>query len=196
MDELTRDRRRGGRVRRAGVVPVLTLAVGLLALVACRPTGMVGPPSFEAQASSDFPSAAAPPSRLVDVRAGAHDGFDRVVVELDAATSWRVGFVDPPVRERGSGDEVPVDGEALLQVVLSPATAFELPSGIGDTRIRPTYTGPDRFDGPGTAVVTEVVGAGEHERTMSWVIGLERRAPFAVVQYASPPRIVVDVLAA
>ena len=39
------------------------------------------------------------------------------------------------------------------------------------------------------------LSAGEFERTLTWVIGLDHPEPFAAVHYESPSRLVVDVLA-
>lgn len=176
----------------------LVLAVAMLigAVTGCRPVGMVGEPTLDPKTSVEFPAGGATPARLVDVRAAAHVGFDRVVLELaDAdAISWSVRYVGPPIRQRGSGDEVAVEGAAFLEVVLTPASAFLAPSGPGDTTVAPSYLGPDRLEVEG-GVVTEIVSTGENEQTLSWVIGLEQRRPFAAAQYESPTRIVIDVLA-
>ena len=62
---------------------------------------------------------------LVDVRAGSHEGFDRVVFEFDGAVpEHTVSYVDQLV-EDGSGDPVSLSGSADLEVVFQGANAHE-----------------------------------------------------------------------
>ena len=127
---------------------------------------------------------------LTAVRLGAHPGFDRVVFEFRAALpGFDVRYVDPPILADGSGEPVPVDGSAFLQVRMEPASGFDMESGT------PAYTGPDRLGGAsaGTAAVREVVRTGDFEAVLTWVVGVGRRAGFRVSTLSAPSRLVIDV---
>jgi hypothetical protein len=129
---------------------------------------------------------------LKDVRVAAQAGVDRVVLEFeDALPGYEVATTQPPLIEDGSGDEVRVQGDALLQVRFENAATAR----IAGERVVPVYTGPDRVRAGGTAVVTEVVDVGDFEGVVTWVIGLRRSSEVRVSTLASPNRLVVDVVA-
>jgi hypothetical protein len=161
---------------------------------------LVGEPGLEAVATPDFPHATTPVAQLADVRVGSHgpaDGrpaFDRIVLEFEKGAeepSWRVAYVAPPVREDGSGHVVALDGEAFVELRLTPASGADL-SG---EELRVTYDGPTRIELDGH-LATELVRTGDFEATLGWALGLRERAPFAAAFLRDPPRLVVDVVAA
>jgi hypothetical protein len=153
---------------------------------------LVGEPSTSRVQSEDFPGGFADTAYLVDVRTATHDGFERVVLEFegDEVPSYRIGYVDPPIRQPGSGHELAVEGAAFLELRLEPATSVDLTG----PEFEETYTGPERIalDGPGPT--TELVFVGDFESNMAWVIGSEARAPFAVAFFEDPLRLVVDIV--
>jgi hypothetical protein len=127
---------------------------------------------------------------LKDVRVAAQGGFDRVVFEFEGALpGYRVATTEAPVHEDGSGDEVDVEGSALLEV------RFDNASGVRfeGERVVEVYTGPDRVRSAGTQVVAEVVELGDFEGTVTWVIGLRTSTGVQVSTLTSPHRLVVDV---
>jgi len=127
---------------------------------------------------------------LKDVRVATQAGFDRVVFEFeDALPGYEVSTVEGPVHEDGSGDEVKVDGEALLQVRFENAAMARIE---GEKVVR-VYTGPDRVRGGGTDVVVEAVDIGDFEGTVTWVVGLRRSGDVRVTTLDGPHRLVVDV---
>ncbi|AEG44832.1 hypothetical protein [Isoptericola variabilis] len=154
--------------------------------------------------STDEPTGSAPPfaantepdtaepggdARLTvtDVRVGAHDGFDRVVFDLGGSGTpgWRVEYVDEAVDD-GSGNPVDVDGDAILQVVIS-GTAMPDDSGV------PEYDGGP-VDPDGTEAVEEVVYRFWFEGYSTAFIGVDgERRPFRVFALSDPARVVVDV---
>ena len=147
---------------------VTSLATVLLALVAA-PAG--------AQAAPEDPV-------LVDVRAGGHSGYDRVVFEFRGPVpEHRVGYVDQLV-EDGSGNPVSVAGDADLEVVFEGANAH---SDDGT----PTVS-PRRFS-PGLTAVKEVVQLGDFEAVVSYGIGVDRRRPIEVSTLSGPSRLVIDL---
>jgi hypothetical protein len=127
---------------------------------------------------------------LTDVRVARQDGFDRIVLQFaaDQVPGYRVGYVAGPVTADPSGEVVPVDGAAFLQVATVPAGAAEWVDHPA------SYRGPDRIALPGGAAVREVVKIGDWEATLVWVAGTGGELPFAVAELQHPARLVVDVL--
>ncbi|MCC5947107.1 MAG: hypothetical protein JJT89_01515 [Nitriliruptoraceae bacterium] len=140
-----------------------------------------------------FPDGGGEPLALTDIRLAGQSGFDRLVLEFDGdqMSPYRVAYIDPPILEDGSGNTVTVEGEAFLEVRLTAASGvvFDLDEEDG---FRLSYEGPTRLRAQ-TAVVTEVVRTGDFEATLTVVIGLERRVPFAVDTLDGPNRLVVDL---
>ena len=130
------------------------------------------------------PAGAQSTPTLVDVRAGGHAGFDRVVFEFQGdVPQHRIDYVDQLV-EDGSGNPVSVAGQADLEVVFQGANAH---ADDGS----PTVT-PRRFS-PGLAAVKEVAQIGDFEAVVSYGIGVDRRRPVEVSTLSGPSRLVVDV---
>lgn len=142
---------------------------------------------FEADTSEDTGEATGGPLSVVAVRAAHHDGFDRVVFELDGQEAgqpgWRVGYVDEP-SQQGSGDAVEVDGSAYLQVMLT-GTGYPFDTGAEE------FTGTT--DPSGTTAVEQVVTGGVYEGQAQAFIGLDSEQPFRVFRLENPARVVVDV---
>lgn len=135
--------------------------------------------------------AGTPTTHLTGVRVGSHDGYDRVVFEFDERVPGHaVEYVERPVTEDGSGDEVAVGGDGVLQVRLENARSAR----IDGERVEPTYRGARRLTGDGEPVV-EVVSVGDFEGVVTWVLGVEGRPPFRVTKLDGPPRLVIDVAA-
>lgn len=141
--------------------------------------------------SAGFPSSDASVAYLTDVRLAGHEGFDRFVLELDGdgPPAHRVGYVDPPIRQDGSGRPVEVDGGAVLSVRLTPATAVDLTSAEPVE----TYSGPDTVEAPYVEAITEAVAVSDFEAQLTWAIGVDEERPFAVAFFEDPLRLVVDV---
>ncbi len=119
-----------------------------------------------------------------------HEGFDRVVFEFrNALPAYRVEYVEPPLRQDGSGNIVEVDGRAIVQVRLEPASGYDLAADAI------SYTGPLRLAGAehGTSIVREVARVSDFEAVLIWAIGAEDRVDFRVLELDGPPRLVVDL---
>jgi hypothetical protein len=130
------------------------------------------------------PAGAQSTPTLVDVRAGRHPGFDRVVFEFQGAVpEHHVRYVDQLV-EDGSGTPVSVAGSADLEVVFQGANAHEEDG-------TPSVS-PRRFS-PGLTAVKEVARIGDFEAVVSYGIGLDRRRPLTVSTLSGPSRLVIDV---
>lgn len=126
---------------------------------------------------------------LIDVRAAAHPGFDRVVFEFEnGVPGYRVGYAERPILADGSGDEVAVTGGAVLVVRMEPALDADLTVESAPK----TYTGPTRF-APDAAVVSELVRTGGFEAVLAWAVGVDEERPFRVTRLENPARIVLDI---
>jgi hypothetical protein len=154
------------------------------------------PPAEDDADAPPFPSDVRPDEQaasadslvtVTDIRTGEHDGYDRVVFEVDGegAPGWDVRYVDEPTQE-GSGNPVEVGGAAVLQVTVS---GVGYPFDTGVEEFRPGGPVP----GPGTAV-TEVVLGPTFEGTTQAFIGTTGESPFRVYSLAGPTRIVVEVV--
>ncbi|MFN2471163.1 MAG: hypothetical protein ABR583_09285 [Gaiellaceae bacterium] len=130
---------------------------------------------------------------LERVSIGRHEGFDRVVFRFrDHVPGYRVQYVEPPLKEDGSGAPVEIEGGSPLLVRLEPASGFDLETGEGEL----VYDGPRRIDGAdaGASVVREVVRTGDFEAVLSWAVGLDQPVDFRVLTTLDdPPRLVVDL---
>lgn len=128
---------------------------------------------------------------LERVAIGRHEGYDRVVFRFrNTVPGYRVEYVEPPLRQDGSGDRVEVAGSAFVVVRMTPASGFDLSVPEGEL----VYTGPGRLAGAdaGTAVVREVVRTGDFEAVLTWAVGLSDPVDFRVRTLTDPPRLVVD----
>ena len=125
---------------------------------------------------------------VTDVRAAEHEGYDRVVFNLDGKGSgkpgWRVEYVDQ-ASDDGSGHSVEVDGDAILRVALS-GTATPTDSGVEE------FTG-DRIVPADTEAIDEIVYRYWFEGYTTAFIGLDEKRPFRVFLLENPTRVVVDV---
>lgn len=125
------------------------------------------------------------------VAVGRHEGYDRVVFQFkNHVPGYRIGYVDPPFKEDGSGNVVQVEGNAFVVVRMEPASGFDLTKDEGEL----VYKGPRRIDGStaGTSVVQEVVRAGDFEAVLVWAIGLSDRVDYRVRRASSPARLIID----
>jgi hypothetical protein len=147
-----------------------------------------GAPPFPANTDPDTAEPAAGSLvGITDVRLGRHEGFDRVVFEAggEGAPGWDVRYVDAP-SSQGSGDDVAVAGEAVLQVTLS-GTGYPGDTGVDE------WAGPDPLRSGDTEVVTEVVWDGTFEGTSVAFVGTSARTPFRVYRLEDPARVVLEV---
>jgi hypothetical protein len=128
-------------------------------------------------------------SLLTDVRAAAHDGYDRIVFQFrNELPGYAVRYVARPVVADGSGDEVAVEGDAVLLIRMEPALDADLTQESAPL----TYTGPQRFTPTATAVA-ELVRTGGFEAVLTWAAGVDEKRPFVVSTLENPARLVIDV---
>lgn len=125
---------------------------------------------------------------VTGIRTGRHEGYDRVVFDVagTGTPGWDARYVTEATSQ-GSGEPVPVRGEAILRMTLS---------GVG----YPTETGIEEYDGSaplpgnGTDAVLEVVWDTTFEGTSVAFVGLTAQTPFRVHLLEEPTRVVLDVV--
>ena len=138
------------------------------------------------------PSPGSETALLERIAVGRHEGYDRVVFQFqNGLPGYRVEYVQPPLKEDGSGNPVSVKGNAVLVVRMEPASGFDLNTGEGVM----IYKGAKRIDGAGAgaSVVQELVRTGDFEAVLSWAIGLADKVDFRVRTATSPSRLIVDL---
>ncbi len=120
------------------------------------------------------------------VRVGQQPAADRLVFEFDGTglPGWRIEYVDRPVRDCGSGEPVPVAGDAWLQIRFDGAQAHS-EAGEGTS-------GPRRR-APNQPVLRELVRTCDFEGEVTWVAGVGRPNPYTPRVLAAPARLVVDI---
>ena len=185
----------------------LALMVSIAAIAACgspaspspataRPTTLPAatlepiPSDALGEFSCDLPfveqAAQAAVSNIVDVRVGTHEGFDRVVVELNAGTpELTVDRASPPFTQDGSGFPVEVDGTSFLVLVMRGGTK-QTADGTS------SYDGPIDFD-PGFPTLVDLVEGGDFEAQSTWYLGLSHEACVRLSLLADPDRVVIDL---
>ena len=117
------------------------------------------PTSTDTASTSDVSGASTGGTgKLVAVRLGPKDGYDRLVFEFaDGVPRYKIGYRPLPVPAGPSGDEIPLPGaNALVWITLSGAT------GAGWGGGQRTYFGPSTLTAD-TTVVTEAHVRG-HEK--------------------------------
>jgi hypothetical protein len=130
--------------------------------------------------------------QLVNVRAGRHACFDRLVLDVRGgqARMYWVSYVDQ-VRTDGAGVVVPLRGGARLSVTVA-VPAY-------DAAGRPTYRPANRAElvnVAGYSTFRQVASAGSFEGNSTVGLGVRARLPYRVFTLAGPgtgSRLVIDV---
>lgn len=127
---------------------------------------------------------------ITGVRAGRHQCFDRLVIDLDgSAPGYRVGYVTSFVQD-GSGATIPVSGGAILGIaVVAPAH---------DDHYNPTLrrSTVDAIDLTGYRTFRDVAFDGTFEGVSGFGLGVRARLPFRVFTVNGPgdgSRLIIDV---
>ena len=123
---------------------------------------------------------------LKDVRSGRHANYDRVVFEFKgtALPSFKIEYIDKPVRSCGSGEVVPLAGDAWLSVRFSGANAH---TEAGEATIK------DRARSPNLPVVKDLKLICDLEAEVEFVMGVSSPNKYRVLELKSPARLVVDI---
>lgn len=127
-----------------------------------------------------------PIANIVDVRTGAHAGYDRVVFEFEQGTpELTLDRAAPPFTEDASGLPIDVEGASFLRLTMRGGTR-QTDEGTS------SFDGPTDFD-PGHDTLVDLVQGGDFERQSTWYLGLSSEACVRVILLDSPARVVIDV---
>ena len=164
------------------IVRLLICAAAALAITLLHPAAYATQPGFSTQPRvTEHPPVGF--AKLVELRAGRHAGYDRVVFQLDGPIPYYSVRYVPQVHLDGSGDPLRLRGAAFLEVVIRAPTH--------DQHYRPVLT-PTRLR-PDFPTLREVNAPGSFEGQTTAGIGVSYRAPFRVLELANPTRIVIDL---
>lgn len=124
---------------------------------------------------------------LTAVRTARQAGYDRIVLEFGAGElpGYALEYIDRPVRQCGSGNVVPLGGDAWLQIELIPAHAH---TEAGAPTIE------DRSRAPDLPNVKQLVLTCDFEAHVVWVAAVATPGRYRVLELREPTRLVVDVL--
>ena len=142
-------------------------------------------PAPTSAASRTLPAKASRPVHLVDVRTARHPGYDRAVFTFDGpAPGVRAAYVRQ-VMAGESGEPLPLEGRAALEVSFSPAAGH-------DDSGHPTWSGP-RDRSPRLPALRQLRTALDVEGELRFGLGVDERAGYRLMRLSDPTRIVVDV---
>jgi hypothetical protein len=132
------------------------------------------------------------PALLVAVTAQDMGTFDRVTFQFrdptPLPTITRAEYISRPVLADASGMEIPIEGDAVFRIAMSPASGTDLT--VNPPQM--TYTGPTRIRADLPSVI-ELVETGDFESVLSWAIGLRSgAATITAVVLTDPTRVQVD----
>lgn len=134
---------------------------------------------------------------LVDVRVGAHDGYDRVTFEFAPPRDGKYFGLPPyeikaatlPIVQDGSGEPVEVAGESFASIVIHGASGVDF---TGQSGYEVTYDGPKEIR-PGYEALVEATQTGDFEAVLSWAFGMNEGSCWTVVELEDPLRLVIDL---
>jgi hypothetical protein len=114
------------------------------------------------------------------------EGFDRIVFTCEGFhhPTWKVRYVHPPIQQCGSGNNIAVTGNAFLQISMDTAQAH---TDAG----QPTIT--DRNRHLNCRNLKQLVLTCDFEAKVGFVLGLDSKKPYRVVELQNPTRLVIDV---
>jgi hypothetical protein len=123
--------------------------------------------------------------QLVNVRTGRHDAYDRVVFDFTGGTpGYRVEY--GTLTGQGTGNPIPLAGNAALVVVFNPAAAHDLNTGASPFDISRTLN-------PNLPTLKQIKFGGDYEGYLSAGLGLSHKVGFRVLVLHNPDRIAIDV---
>jgi hypothetical protein len=176
---------------------------GLAALAVLATTALVTPAVAQAGTwcgirwgSLDKASAGVPgsgPSPLINVRAGQHQCYDRLVLDFQGAGAGaaRVRYV-PAVPHQARSEPLSLRGGAFLEIVLL-TTTYDINTGVS------TYSPANSHElviVNGWRTFRQVADGGSFEGYTTIGLGVRARLPFRVFTLAGPgshSRLVIDV---
>ena len=119
------------------------------------------------------------------VRVGAHDGFTRVVIDMEGEgePGWFTSYTDSPAQQ-ASGKPVEVQGNTFLNLGIE-GTPWPSTPELKEKYMQPGTT-------PGAGVVSAVHYTTTFEAQTQLIIGLEKKTAYSVTYLKDPSRVVID----
>ena len=119
------------------------------------------------------------------VRVGAHDGFTRVVIDMEGEgePGWFTSYTDSPAQQ-ASGKPVEVQGNTFLNLGIE-GTPWPSTPELKEKYMQPGTT-------PGAGVVSAVNYTTTFEAQTRLIIGLEKKTAYSVTYLKEPSRVVID----
>ena len=126
-----------------------------------------------------------PELQIEDVRAGSHEGIDRVVVELSGTGTPDVlaGYTADP-RQQASGLPLVPAGNAYFELIIQ---GVPWSMGLSDADLA-------KADPAGVAAggIQEIADGGIFEADAQYIVGLNAQRPYNLYLLENPTRVVVD----
>lgn len=126
-----------------------------------------------------------PELQIEDVRAGSHEGVDRVVVELSGTGTPNVlaGYTPDP-RQQASGLPLVPTGNAYFELIIQ---GVPWSMGLSDADLA-------KADPAGVAAggIQEIADGGIFEADAQYIVGLNAQRPYNLYLLENPTRVVVD----
>ena len=126
-----------------------------------------------------------PELQIEDVRAGSHEGVDRVVVELSGTGTPDVlaGYTADP-RQQASGLPLVPAGNAYFELIIQ---GVPWSMGLSDADLA-------KADPAGVAAggIQEIADGGIFEADAQYIVGLNAQRPYNLYLLENPTRVVVD----
>jgi hypothetical protein len=169
---------------------LVLLAATLTAIALAVPAQAAAPYCGITWGSVAKQSSAGAGGQITNVRAGRHNCYDRLVIDLrGSAAPYNVAYVNP-VTEDPSGRPVALRGGAFLQITLQ--SPDHTPADV------PTYrpANPrELVNVTGFSTFRQVAQAGSFENVTTYGLGVRARLPFRVftINSGGTGRVVVDV---
>jgi len=178
-------------MKRSAAAAMISLLVGVLVALLAPPASAHGPYCGTRWGSLPKDVMSGYTAHLVDVRAGRHECFDRLVLDFEGDISgYFVRYVGE-VRTDGEGELIPLRGGARLQVVAMAPDHDD----AGQVTYRPA-NGSELVNVAGWRTFRQVAWAGSFEANSTVGLGVRARLPFRVFLLDGPgdqSRMVVDV---
>ncbi|HEX8140311.1 MAG TPA: hypothetical protein VF544_22290 [Pyrinomonadaceae bacterium] len=120
------------------------------------------------------------------MRFGSHDGYDRVVFQVDGdLIGYYITYGKPPFQGEASERSVKVRGKAFVEIALYPVIS-------SDANIEANERYAIRQSRTRMPLIRDVKQVEWFEGEIRYVFGLNRRRPFRVQVFSNPTRLVVD----
>ncbi|WP_330273160.1 AMIN domain-containing protein [Lentzea sp. NBC_00516] len=126
-------------------------------------------------------------AELTNIRTGKHDGYERVVLDLNGLPSNSMSREATEVSNCASGNPVPMAGNEVLETMFFGAASY-------DENYNPTYTGPRNFVPQGLTNVKGIAFTCDFEATMGIAVSYDNPNSWhKVFTLTNPDRVVIDI---